>query len=318
MAPLSSCSSQPLIGSPSRSKWPALHANAQTGAPAALQEAIVFGRLTAVQSVAQFPQAVGWSYFPVAAFRKPSSTWLSQSSSRPLQTSTPGGPAVALQTVAAPAASHTRSPNRWHVPTPTWHGSPRSGQDSSMFPSQSSSRPLQVSALVGPAGDEHTVAPVGFATSQTRTPGRVQAPTPEKQVVPRSLHDAPSSTTPSQSSSKPLQTSTPASPGAALQIVGPAAFSGSQTRRPARAQAPLPARQGAPRSPHAAPSSMAPSQSSSLPLQVSTWGTQPASAIPPAAPPEPPADPPELPPADPPALPPAEPPAPPAPPPLLH
>ncbi len=89
----------------------------------------------------------------------------------------------------------------------------------------------------------------------------------------------PSSVSPSQSSSTALQLSVPGALGSALQLVGPAGSSVSQTWMPADAQAPSPARQTSPRSAQAAPSSVSPSQSSSKPLHTSVVGTQ-ASAWP--------------------------------------
>src|SRR5215471_7871322 len=77
---------------------------------------------------------------------KPLSITPSQSSSTPLQSSVCGLPAVAEHVVPVPAESHLITPNRWQPPWPALHGLPRFAKPSSVLPSQSSSRPLQISA----------------------------------------------------------------------------------------------------------------------------------------------------------------------------
>ena len=155
----------------------------------------------------------------------------------------------------------------WLPHTPQCRGSVEVSKSSSVPPSQSSSTPLHASA----AG---TVPP-----SQTRVPERqasipaVQAPVVLPQAAPPP--GLPSSTEPSQSSSKPLHSS-------ALPSMRP-----SQMIAPAT-QFWVPRRQTPMSLPQAAPppglfSSVMPSQSSSTPLQVSVVAvTPPVQVRPPA------------------------------------
>src|SRR5690606_1459983 len=76
------------------------------------------------------------------------------------------------------------------------------------------------------------------------------------------------STMPSQSSSMPLHTSAEGVPGTASQTNPPVAM--SQTSVPALSHAPTPTLQASPRP---VTLSISPSQSSSMPLQVSGWGS---------------------------------------------
>ncbi len=92
----------------------------------------------------------------------------------------------------------------WQLPRPLPHTSPTPGRvPSSFIASQSSSMPLQTSGIGIPAGASQTVpVPAGL---QIRMPPRRQAPTPLL------VHDAPtlkpSSMSPSQSLSRPSQSS---------------------------------------------------------------------------------------------------------------
>ena len=124
----------------------------------------------------------------------------SQLSSMPLQVSGSGIP-VALHT-SLPVLQ-TKVPD-WQVPRPLPQRSPTPGKvPSSVMPSQSSSRPLQTSVCGGTVGASQNV-PV-LSARQARMPPRRQTPTPLL------LHDAPtmkpSSMSPSQSLSRPSQSS---------------------------------------------------------------------------------------------------------------
>src|SRR5665811_2220400 len=118
-----------------------------------------------------------------------SSTTPLQSSSTPLQISVCGWPGVALQYM--PFAPQTLVPSALQDPAPTLHGSPSPRMPLSTLPSQSSSRPLQSSA-VGITPEHSLQAP----PLHVRLPV-VHAPTSREQVSvnPGSLHGEPVSTT---------------------------------------------------------------------------------------------------------------------------
>ena len=125
----------------------------------------------------------------------PSSMVPSQSSSSPLQSSAVG-PVSPVQTSAPPM--HCSRP--WsQVPVPVPQSRPPSGLPSSVMPSQSSSSPLQ-SSVVGLVAPMHVIAPLVQASVPV-----VHSPTllPHAPPPPGS----PSSTVPSQSSSRPSQIS---------------------------------------------------------------------------------------------------------------
>jgi hypothetical protein len=191
------------------------------------------------------PHVVGHIPVEPAAHAKPLSTTPSQSSSRPLHTSIGG-----MHVPQAHADEHIRVPVEphvvGHIPVePIAHAKPLS-----TTPSQSSSRPLHTSI-----GGMH--APHAHIVEHVRVP-----------VVPQEVghipidpdaHGKPLSTTPSQSSSRPLHTS-----AGGVHVADP----------PAHAVVPI--------EPHVVvhmmpavqhPSSMRPSQLSSMPLpQISAGG----------------------------------------------
>jgi hypothetical protein len=129
----------------------------------------------------------------------PLSITVSQSSSIPLHTSV----AVAVHDPQAQLAPQVRVPA--HPPTvqePAWPGV--HGKSSSTSVSQSSSRPLQVSAVVTVHSPQAQVSP------QVRVPEQVRPPAPvrvQADVAPRTQENV-SSVKVSQSSSSPLHTST--------------------------------------------------------------------------------------------------------------
>jgi rubredoxin len=198
-----------------------------------------------VEAQAPTPQAVACALMP-------SSTWPLQSSSIPLQVSAVGVPGVQV----SPGTPFTQVvvPVEAHVPTPQMVGCPV--MPSSTTPLQSSSIPLQVSAV----GDPGVQLSPGTPFTQVVVPFEAHAPTP--QMVGCAV--MPSSTTPLQSSSIPLQVSAVGDPG--VQVSPGTPF--TQVVVPVEAHAPTPQAVGwAPM-----PSSTWPLQSSSIPLQVSAVG----------------------------------------------
>ena len=154
-----------------------------------------------------------------------------------------------------------------HSPTPTWHALFRSGQSSSIAPSQLSSRPLQVSG----SGDDG----VALQSSDrppvlhTHTPAARHSPAPSKQGFPLSANTVASSMNPLQSSSWPLQDSLTGRPGTALQSTA-SASAGLHRNVPVASQRPVPTVQTAFNDGHV--SSVRPLQSSSTPLHRSAAG----------------------------------------------
>ena len=110
------------------------------------------------------------------------------------------------------------------MPVPAEHGLDLFSQaeSSSVRPSQSSSSPLQTSLPEADGTASHAVAAAGFAELHLKTPGAVQTPDPAVHGLPLFDHDAPSSVAPSQSLSRPSQTSVPAAFAWAVHCVGPA------------------------------------------------------------------------------------------------
>src|SRR5690606_24647107 len=144
-------------------------------------------------------------------------------------------------------------------------GVPRAqAKSSSGTPSQSSSTPLHVSA-----GGAHA-APVGSSHALVQAPVPVVPHAVVHETLPPTLHVKPSSGTPSQSSSTPLQLST----GGVQADAGAGSQAAVQVPVPIVPQVvvhtlALPAAQ-------VNESSTAPSQSSSMPLQISAGGTHAA------------------------------------------
>ena len=120
-----------------------------------------------------------------------------------------------------------------------------------------------------PATASQVSGPLVLVASQAAVPARRQVPTPEKQTPPRPAHWASSSVPPSQSLSKPSQTSVAEGPAVAEHSVAPAGLVALQTFTPRRRQMPCPALQTVPRSLQRAPSSTVPSQSLSRLSQTS-------------------------------------------------
>ena len=204
---------------------------------------------------------------PVPFVGQSSSVAPSQSLSRPSHSSRVPWSASALQAVGPPGSrtSQIRTPLVRQAPVPAVHTVPRSGQSSSVAPSQSLSKPSQTSAPLSPGLTLHTRGPAGAAESQPRVPLAVQVPVPTTQTSP--FPDQSSSVPPSQSLSKPSQISASGAPGSMSQIVRPPGSSPSQTLTPVRAQSPVPSVQRVPLSVQA--SSVCPSQLLSSPSQTS-------------------------------------------------
>ncbi len=138
---------------------------------------------------------------------KPSSTRPSQSSSRPLQVSAAAAPAWALQITAMPLGPQTSVPACAQAPSPALQGAPRVGKPLSISPSQSLSRPSQVSAGAGSRSAMQVVGPTGPSRQRVRpvehSPGTpVSQRWPSTQGEPQSVSSR--SLCPSQSSSRPL------------------------------------------------------------------------------------------------------------------
>jgi len=233
---------KPLSGAPSQSSSRPLHTSAggrqPVGIPATLQRVVPVEPQLAVHAA--------------MAEQQPSSVRPSQLSSRPLHVS-----AGAAQAPQAQVPLHPRDPVDPQVVVHDPVAPATQARPLSATPSQLSSRPLHTSA-----GGTH--APCAHAALQVRDPVEPQA-VAQAAALPWA-QAKPSSTAPSQSSSRPLH----ASAGAAQ---GPSAQSPSQARVPAVPQGVVQATV-APRT-QAKPLSAAPSQSSSRPLQVSAGGRQP-------------------------------------------
>src|SRR5450432_643723 len=193
----------------------------------------------------------------------------SQSLSLPSQISALG-PTQPSQ--ASPPLRHTVLPPL-HWPTPTWacvsfghrQSAPTPGRTPlSMMPSQSSSRPLQVSVL-----GMLTVLQTSWPLTQAKMPAE-QVPMPLPQASP-TPGKTPLSTLPSQSSSMLLQLSTPGgTTGASQKVPLPSAL---HARMPPRLQAPTPVLTH--EAPTMKPSSMLPSQLLSRPSHFSVGTAQP-------------------------------------------
>ena len=115
---------------------------------------------------------------------KVSSVVPSQSSSMLLQRSAIAAPGAGLQVTPVRAGLHTSTPARKHAPTPPEQVMPSVVKFSSVMPSQSSSKALQISAIGAPATALHaTPSP---AVLHASTPIAPQSPTPALHSVPRS------------------------------------------------------------------------------------------------------------------------------------
>ena len=216
----SQLSSMPLHTSGTGSPARALHT---TSAPSSLQV------VTPGRRQAPSPETQG-SMRP----SKSSSVVPSQSLSRLSQSSSAASSATASQVAWRPSAEQRITPKSRQAPRPAWHGSARSGKSSSVVRSQSSSRPLQSSAIGNAARALHSTAwPLG---EQVTMPTRWQAPCPWVQMVSRPTKV--SSTAPSQSLSRPSQRSSFGSLRGALHST--ATPSPEHTLMPARVQSPWP------------------------------------------------------------------------------
>src|SRR6185369_2268921 len=177
--------------------------------------------------------------------RIPSSICPLQLSSRPLQTSVCGITVGASQKVPEPSALQARMPPRRQMPTPLLKHDAPTLKPSSMSPSQSLSRPSQIS--------------VGTA---------------QPQAPPHAFGGRPSSIWPLQLSSRQLQDSTAqwraAPPFCASTLSGSVELFGAMVKVP---QAGMPLAATHIRQAFDTPSSIWPSQLSSTPLQVSDGGT---------------------------------------------
>ncbi len=172
---------------------------------------------------------------------------------------------------------HTIVPSTRHAPTPSLHGV-SSPQPSSVWPSQSSSTPLHTSTRVAPSS-RHTV-PVAASGSHTRTPVAQTSSSGPSQAAPRKCGapKKPSSVDVSQSSSRPLQSSTLVALRSVQVVPSPlplhANTPSSQSSSSGPSQA-APRKCGDPKK----PSSAVPSQSSSRVLQVSPASTSDAHTV---------------------------------------
>src|SRR5437867_2566981 len=92
---------------------------------------------------------------------------------------------------------------------------------SSVWPLQSLSSASQTSVPPAPAPTLHTVAAPGLAELQMYVPVFAQTPVPAVQIWPLFAQIAFSSVKPSQSLSRPSQTSVPGAPATAVQTVAP-------------------------------------------------------------------------------------------------
>jgi hypothetical protein len=204
-----------------------------------------------VAAQAPVPQLVGTGAMP-------SSTEPLQSLSRPSQSS--GVPSGGVHSVTMPPPTQATVPTVAHSPTPQDGGSGKLGSLSTV-PSQSLSRPSQSSGV--PAGGVQL--PTSSPSTQAMVPVVTHSPRPH---VGGAGSTGPSSVAPLQLSSSALQTSNCAgAPGTHVSPTTPA----TQVVSPCRAHTPTPHEVTA----GTKPSSVAPSQSSSTPLQPSTGAGTP-------------------------------------------
>src|SRR5262245_15197930 len=181
----------------------------------------------------------------------PSSTVPSQSSSRPLHISLE---AWTFGAQISDPPEQVRVPAAQTPEIPVAQAAPPPGFPSSAAPSQSSSMPLHVSAEGAPGLHVCGEPPRQFCAVTRQAP------------VPQVVLPSPSSATPSQFSSRPLHTSV-AGEALGAQISDPP----EHVRVPEAHLPGSPVEQAAP--PPGLPSSTVPSQSSSMPLQLSADGT---------------------------------------------